>query len=90
MAKFHSIYPHARLIECPSKWTHYKELNNSPLVLLESEFKYPGELFFDFSGLRSTIITNLETRQKTINDNIFIKITTHRGEHFYLFEVWYD
>ena len=90
MAKIHSVYPHATLVNCPSKWQHYKEIEDAPLILMESEHKSPGELFFTFSGLRSTIITKIESTQKTIEDNLFININTHKGEHYYKFEVWYD
>ena len=61
-----------------------------PLVLMESEKKYPGKIFFDFSGLCSTTIVKLETFQENIDDHIFIKIITHNGKHQYCFEVWYD
>lgn len=69
MPKIHSIYPYAKLIDCPFEWSYYKEVKNIPLLLMESERKYPGKLFFCFGGLRSTIITKLETKQKSLNDN---------------------
>lgn len=90
VAKIHSIYPHAKMTCCPAKWVHYMEIEDAPLVLMESEHKHPGELFFDFCGLRSSMITNLETVQETIEDVVAVEITTHKGEHYYYFEVWYD
>lgn len=90
MAKIHSVYPHAKLIECPERWEHYKEIEDAALILVESEHKRPGQLGFNFSGLKSSFITDLETKQETINDSIEVHIWTHDGEHLYVFEVWYD
>ena len=90
MAKIHSIYPHARLVCCPEKWSYYKELEGISLILIESQKKRPGEMGFQFGSLRSSFITKLQTFQHDMDSPLYVKIWTHNGEHLYMFEVWYD
>ena len=85
MAKIFSIFMHTKLINCPERWEHYKEIEDAPLLLMESEHKAPGELFFNFSGLRSTIIQNFGTEQYSLDEPMYINIKTKNN--YYRFEV---
>ena len=81
MSKIFTIYENAQLIECPDRWIYYKEIESAPLILMESEQKHPGELFFNFCGLRSSFIKELNTEQKTLQSDIIVNIVTKNNKY---------
>ena len=85
MSKIFAIYENVQLIECPEKWDYYKEAYKAPLILMESEKKFPGKKFFNFCGLRSTVIRSFITTQETLQDDIYIEIITLNSR--YVFKV---
>ena len=85
MAKPIAIYYPAKLLECPEKWWHYKELiYNTPLVIMESEDKYPGEIFFNFASLSSSVIVKFETIQETLDSDIYVDIITKHSHYKFI------
>lgn len=61
----------------PDRFCYIKEIEYADIIFFKSEKKYPGEMFFKFGPITSTIIQHMWINEDEKYDYVFIVTLNH-------------